>query len=97
MANKVTIATYRQKIATISVMISNILNMIDHQLFTSHLKKSLEREIENGEELKRFSTPVEIEYTNLQAIKNFRIVDRTNGQTTELFRVIDRSQLHATE
>ena len=30
-ANKATIATYRQKIATITVMISNILNMIDHQ------------------------------------------------------------------
>jgi hypothetical protein len=41
MANKVTIATYRQKIATISVMISNSLNMIDHQLFMRHLKKNL--------------------------------------------------------
>ena len=39
MANKVTIATYRQEIATINVMIINILNMIDHQLFTSHFKK----------------------------------------------------------
>ena len=39
MANKVTVATYRQKIAIISVMIINILNMIHHQLFTSHLKK----------------------------------------------------------
>jgi len=30
-ANKATIETHRQKIATISAMISNILNMIDHQ------------------------------------------------------------------
>ena len=35
-ANKATIATYRQKIATISAMISNILNMIDHQLFSKN-------------------------------------------------------------
>jgi hypothetical protein len=30
-ANKATITTYRQKIANISAMIRNILNMIDHQ------------------------------------------------------------------
>ncbi|RLB80808.1 MAG: hypothetical protein DRH24_10050 [Deltaproteobacteria bacterium] len=30
-ANKATIATYRQKTDTITIMISNILNMIDHQ------------------------------------------------------------------
>ena len=30
-ANKAAIATHRQKIATISTMISNILNMINHQ------------------------------------------------------------------
>ena len=65
------------------------------QIFFS--EENLEREIDNREELKRFSAPVEIEHADLETIQNFRIVDRTDGQTAELFRLIDGSQLHASK
>ena len=60
-------------------------------------EENLERKIENWEELKGFSAPVEIENADLETIKNFRIVDRADGQTAELLRVINGSQLHSTK
>ncbi len=96
--NKVTIATHRQKITGIRAMISNVLNMIDHQPMSKNNSCSspLQKQVLINSVFQSFFSDenLEREIKNRKELKGFSApveIEHADLETIKNFRIVDRT------